>query len=146
MTESDPALVDSNILVYAYDISDQEKHNKAKTIMNLAWTRKKVLAFSIQNLSEFVTVSTTKINNPLKIDLVRAIISDILYFSQFKTFAISAEDILTAINFLDKYKLNYWDSLIVAVMHKNKIHTIITENEKDFKKIPWLIVINPFKK
>jgi hypothetical protein len=30
-------------------------------------------------------------------------------------------------------------------MKENGIDTIITENEKDFKKIPGIKVINPFK-
>ncbi len=34
---------------------------------------------------------------------------------------------------------------LTILMRKNNIYTIITENEKDFKKIPWLKVINPFK-
>jgi predicted nucleic acid-binding protein len=41
---------------------------------------------------------------------------------------------------------NFWDALIVATMEENSIDTIITENEKDFKKVKWIKTINPFKK
>jgi predicted nucleic acid-binding protein len=44
------------------------------------------------------------------------------------------------------YKIPFWDALIVATMEENSIDTIITENEKDFKKVKWIKTINPFKK
>jgi predicted nucleic acid-binding protein len=31
-------------------------------------------------------------------------------------------------------------------MKENNVYTIVTENEKDFKKIKGIKVINPFKK
>jgi hypothetical protein len=31
-------------------------------------------------------------------------------------------------------------------MLEHDIHTIVTENERDFKKIPGITVVNPFKK
>ncbi len=145
MTENDCPLIDSNVLIYAYDETESEKHKKAKEIMNLAWSKQRVLAFSTQNLSEFFSVITTKIQKPVELKIAFRIISDISYFSFFKIFKFSTREILDAILFVEKFKIDYWDALIVAVMHKNNIHTIITENESDFKKIPWLTVINPFK-
>lgn len=53
--------------------------------------------------------------------------------------------VVEAINNQAIYGIPFWDALIVAAMEQNSLDTIITENEKDFKKISWLKVINPFK-
>ncbi len=145
MIDGDFVLVDSNIIVYAYDKDDLVKHAKAKEIMNLAWDKKKTLVFSIQNISEFFSVITTKIKNPVEINIVFNIIKDISNFPNFIIFTFTIDDVLKAINFVDKFKINYWDALIASVMQKNNIDTIITEDEDAFKKIPWLEIINPFK-
>ena len=146
MIENEPVLVDSNVLVYAYDIIDGEKHRKSEEIMSLAWLKKQYISLSTQNLSEFVSVITTKIQNPIDITIAYHIIEDITNFSHFKIFNISPKEILAAMRLIEEFKIEYWDALIVSVMQEHNIKKIITENEKDFKKIPWLTVINPFKK
>jgi predicted nucleic acid-binding protein len=37
------------------------------------------------------------------------------------------------------------DALIAACMLENGIEIIVTENERDFKRIPGITVINPFR-
>ncbi len=51
-----------------------------------------------------------------------------------------------AIKICGERRLHYWDALLAATMKENGIFIIYTENEKDFKKISWLEVINPIKK
>jgi predicted nucleic acid-binding protein len=36
-------------------------------------------------------------------------------------------------------------ALIAATMQENNLKTIYTENIADFKKVPWLNVVNPLK-
>jgi predicted nucleic acid-binding protein len=43
------------------------------------------------------------------------------------------------------YRASFWDALIAACMLEHGVHTIVTENELDFRKIPGLTVINPFR-
>lgn len=38
-----------------------------------------------------------------------------------------------------------WDALIAACMLENDIGIIVTENEADFKRIPGITFMNPFK-
>jgi len=40
--------------------------------------------------------------------------------------------------------IHYWDALLAATMRENNIFSIYTENDNDFKKIPWIKIINPF--
>ena len=71
-------------------------------------------------------------------------IQDIIYFSNFNILSINKNNILRAIDISAEYGISYWDALIASVMKENNISCIITENDKDFKKISWLKVINPF--
>jgi predicted nucleic acid-binding protein len=43
-------------------------------------------------------------------------------------------------------RVPFGDALIAACMLERDIHTIVTENERDCKKIPGITVLNPFKK
>jgi len=144
MIDFEVSLLDSNILVYAYDSRDKEKHKISIDILNKCWKKEIIYALSTQNLSELFTVTTKKISNPISVKEMEENINDIINFSNFSILEIKSKTILRAIKLTSEYSLSYWDSLIVSVMLENNINIIITE-DSDFKKIPWLKVINPFK-
>ena len=48
-----------------------------------------------------------------------------------------------AMEISDGYGISYWDALIASVIKENSVSCIITEDDKDFKKIPWLTAITP---
>jgi predicted nucleic acid-binding protein len=135
-------LIDSNILVYSYDKSEQKKHQKAKEIVKQAWIKKDAV-LSMQNLAEFYSIITRKTKKPMPLDTAKQIILDLI--DGFEILRYDENSIINAINNQAIYKIPFWDSLIVSVMEENSIDSIITENEKDFKKVKWLKVINPFK-
>ena len=82
--------------------------------------------------------------NPVKPEEMKQNIQDITAFSNFNILSIDKNNILGAIAISGEYGISYWDALIASVMKENNIYDIITENDKDFKKIHWLKVINPF--
>ena len=136
-------LIDTNILVYAYDKSYLKKHKIAKEAVEESWqTQSGVL--SIQNLAEFYSIITRKVEKPIAISKAKQIILDLI--EGFEILRYSEQTIISAIDNQLIYGIPFWDSLIIATMEENSIDTIITENEKDFKKVEWLKVVNPFKK
>ena len=146
MAKNKFSLIDSNILIYAYDKDEKEKNPAAKKILERVFKEEISISLSTQNLSEFYYNVTKKINKPLNIIEAKEIISGLVSLSNIKIIKINEETILKAIDISLEYNLSYWDSLIASVMKENQIFTIITKNDKDFKKIPWLSVINPFVK
>jgi len=136
-------LVDSNILVYAYDKTEAKKYEIAKELVKERWYNDDA-ALSIQNLVEFYSTITSKIKNPLEIEKAKQIVLD--YIEGFEIIKYDEKTVIEAINNQAIYGISFWDALIVATMEENSIDTIITENEKDFKKISWVKIINPFKK
>jgi len=135
-------LLDSNILVYAYDKSEAKKHMKAKEVVKERWLQNDTV-LSVQNLVEFYSIITRKIEKPLPMDKAKQIVLDCI--EGFQVLKYNERTVIEAINVQAIYGIPFWDALIVATMEQNSLDTIITENEKDFKKISWLKVINPFK-
>ncbi|MBI2148587.1 PIN domain-containing protein [Candidatus Woesearchaeota archaeon] len=135
-------LIDTNILIYAYDNSDLKKHNISKQIIKEA-TEKNEAILSIQNLVEFSRVLSEKAKIPVPYNEVRRIITNLELL--FEIIQYNTKTIAEALDISSHYKLHFFDALITATMEENFISEIITENEKDFEKISNIKVINPFK-
>jgi predicted nucleic acid-binding protein len=95
---------------------------------------------SIQVLAEFSKI----IGKTMRADEINSRIAD--YQNSFPVLSYSIAEIKKANEIFETYNIHFFDALIVATMDSQNIRTIVTENESDFKKIPWLTVINPFKK
>ncbi|MBI2452537.1 PIN domain-containing protein [Candidatus Pacearchaeota archaeon] len=146
MTEfNEISLFDSNILIYAFAINEKEKNTIAKRLLDKVINNELQICLSTQNISEFYYGITKKIEKPIDVEIAREIVKELISLTNIKIFKIIESTIINAIDVSIKFKLSFWDSLIVAVMEENNIREIITENEKDFKKIPLLNIFNPFK-
>ena len=139
----DIALIDTNILIYAYDLSCPEKRDPCMHIIEDCWLGKKTCALSVQNLSEFYNAVTCKIANPLEKKEARKIVSRLAAYPNFLMLAFDQETVLDAIDIDIRFGVHYWDALLVATMSKHGIFRIYTENVKDFQKVPFLEVMNP---
>ena len=143
MTAADIFLVDSNILVYYFDSAEPAKHKISKEIIDKCLDGKLKLAVSVQNLSEFFSVTTSK-KILTKVDAIRTL----SYFAEFSGIAKITFDhktVVEAAAISEEYDMHYWDALLAATMKHNNILNLYTENKKDFK-IPWLNAVNPFEK
>ena len=74
---SDRIFVDTNILVYAHDLSGGDRHAKASAVVEGLWEAETGV-ISTQVLQEFYVTVTRKIKNPLKPDAAREIIRNYL--------------------------------------------------------------------
>lgn len=144
-TSDEICLIDTNILVYAYDESEGKKHEICKRLIDECWRLREKYSISIQNLSEFYVVITKKIENPVPMEMAKEIIEDIIEFQNWILMDYDPRTILSAIELNMVYQVHYWDALIAATMRENEIFSIYTE-DGDFKNIPWLNVINPLER
>ncbi len=127
-------LIDTNILVYAYDASEKEKFFCARKIILSIWSKGYGYT-TVQNLTEFFVVVTKKIEFPIKTSEALAIIHDILHSDKWQVLDRDMYTIERAIALVERYNIHLWDALIAQVMLDNDISIILTENTKDFKKI-----------
>lgn len=145
MTENNLTLVNSNILVYAYDTSEKEKRPKALKIIQSCWEGKLKLCVSAQNLSESFFILTNKVQYPLSVAEAGKRAQAIINSSKWKVFDVTKETVSDAIDLSKNHGTVYWDSLIASVVKLNAVSTIYTENTKDFSKIPSIEAINTLK-
>lgn len=143
MIENEKALIDTNIIVYSNDKTEENKYLIVQDFMKKALTNYDIFV-SAQNLAEFARIITEKVSNPINYKKANKLVNN--YSLAFKTINYSEKTILKALWIKNEFKLHFRDALLVATMEENNVETIITENEKDFKKVKWLKVINPFKK
>ncbi|MBS3098958.1 PIN domain-containing protein [Candidatus Pacearchaeota archaeon] len=135
---------DTNILVYAYDFSENEKREKCWKIIKSVFEGEKEGYISNQILAELFYVLTKNMRKQVPIDDINDILLSLLDSHNWKKINYNHLTIKRAMHLSEKYKMHFWDALICATMLENNIFSIYTENEKDFKKIPGLKAINPF--
>ena len=140
----EPRLIDTVVLVHAYTVSDDEKHRAALTLVERVWGGEEAVT-TLQNLCEFFFVATGKVQKPISASAAEAVIKGILAGSQWRVIDRSPETVSKAIELVKLHRAAFWDALIAACMMEHAIHTIVTENERDFRRIPGIMVINPFK-
>ncbi|AGB18619.1 PIN domain-containing protein [Thermoanaerobacterium thermosaccharolyticum] len=132
--------VDTNILVYAHDISAGRKHEIAKKLLKDLWnTRNGCL--STQVLSEFYVTITKKVKRPLSPSQASQIISDL---GLWKLDTPNVEDILDAIQISQRYMISFWDSLIVCSAINLDCSIIWSEDLNSGQYFDKVKVVNPF--
>jgi len=136
----EPFLVDTNILVYAYDKSEPRKQKMALAFLEYAKDNESSCT-ALQNLCEFASVASGK-NLEIR-QILPAIVIDLK--DMFHLVHYDAGTLERALQLIRKKEAPFWDALLAETMKENGIRTIVTENENDFEKIPWISVFNPFK-
>ncbi len=143
MTGSELFLIDTNVLVYAYETEYASKREKTIELLYKCFRKKIKLAVSNQNLAEFVSVVTRK--GKLSLEQAKVNVDDILNSDGFVKINYSSSTVLSAIAVAEEHKMSFWDALLAATMKENGIFNIYTENTKDFK-MKWIDAVNPFDK
>jgi len=138
-----PALVDSNLLVYVFDRGSPRKREVCRKLVEDCWMGRTRYAVSVQNLSEFYVTVTEKVQNPIPGEVAQDFVELIVEFDGWRVLTLDGETVRRAIRIKAEYGAHYWDALIAAVMDQNGLRRLLTEDEEDFKKIPWLEVENP---
>jgi len=136
---SDRIFVDTNILVYAHDLSAGDRHAKASAVIESLWETETGIT-STQVLQEFYITVTRKIKNPLTPAEAREIIRNYLAWSiQIN----DPETTIRASEIEEKNNLSFWDALIVAAALRMQAQKIITEDLNHGQIIEGILVENP---
>ena len=140
----DNRLFDTNILVHAYTVSGERKHRAAVALVEPIWGGQQATT-TLQNLCEFFVVVTRKVAKPLSPAEAQVIVEGVLAASPWRVIDRGPGTVRKAIGLVKAYRASFWDALIAACMLEHGVPTIVTENEADFRKIPGITVLNPFK-
>ncbi len=136
-------LIDTNILVYAYDTSEGAKHTASKDALRMIWIEGGGVV-CVQNLMEFFVVITKKVENPVDLTTAKEIVRGFMQSEKWTVIDRDADTFLSAIDLVSQHGIHLWDAAIAAAMKENDVSEIVTENVKDFRKISSLNVSCPF--
>jgi predicted nucleic acid-binding protein len=132
--------VDTNIIVYAYDVSAGEKYHKAVEIMKEIWSSGQGI-ISTQVLQEFYVSVTKKSSKPLDLLTAKEIVKDL---TKWKTVIVDEDIIFNAIDIHNEHKYSFWDSLIIASALEGGARTLLSEDLSNRHKIKGIVIRNPF--
>jgi predicted nucleic acid-binding protein len=134
-------LVDTNVLVYAYDFSDPVKQEQAFEVLDeLAQSGRGVL--SAQVLAEFVVAVTRKIEQPLDLKAVQKSVEN--YLSSWTVFDITSFVVLEAVRGVREHRFSYWDAQIWATARLNQIPVVLSEDFASGSTVEGVTFLNPF--
>lgn len=130
---------DTNVLVYAVDAETPDKHERARGLLRSA--RDADLVLTAQTLGEFLNVFRTR-----KRSLYSAAVLQAERFATlFPVLNTTAEHVLTASTFAEKYKLQLWDCVIWQIARSAGASFFISEDLQDGLTLEGMTVINPFE-
>jgi predicted nucleic acid-binding protein len=131
--------VDTNILIYAHDVEQGQKHQIARDIL-IGLMQDRSGALSPQVLQEFYVNITRKIAKPLSKRAAREIVAD------FSTWCVetTAAEVATAFRIEDEAKISFWDALILASAAKAGAEVLLSEDLSAGQKVAGIRIQNPF--
>ncbi len=136
-----PVFVDTNVLVYAYDLSAGEKHDRAREMVEELW-RTRHGCISVQVLQEFFVNVTRKIPKPLPAVQAKEIVSDLIHW---KLHSPTGRDVAKAIDLHERAELSFWDSMIVRSAISLGCSVVLTEDLNPGQVYDGVTVENPFQ-
>jgi len=136
----DRVFIDTNILIYAHDISSGIKHQRAQQIIMDLWESGLGL-LSIQVLQEFFVSVTSKIPAPLDIEKAEKIVEDLLSWDVVLN---DGKSLLEAIDIHKRYKYSFWDAMIIQAAIKGNASLLLSEDLNDGQIISGMRIKNPF--
>lgn len=137
---SDKYFVDTNILVYAHDMSAGTKHDRAKAVVEELW-RDRSGVISTQVLQELAVNLRRKAGRPLHAKATREIISDYLAW---QVVVNGAESILEALDIEGRYQISFWDALVIHAAQNAGADVLYSEDLSHGQAYGAVRVVNPF--
>ena len=133
-----PVFVDTNVLIYAVDEFDRRKHEAARAWRAELWKSNRG-RISFQVLQEFYAKVTQKW--PAAKEDARAEVRDLLTW---KPVTMNGLVLERGWKIQDRYKLSFWDALIVAAAKQASCGYLLTEDLQAGQEIEGVVVVSPF--
>jgi predicted nucleic acid-binding protein len=130
--------VDTNILLYAHDGAAGRKHVHAVALLERLLQAGRP-AISTQVLGEFYSAATTKLGR--KSEEVAQTISDM---GEWIIHRPTHADILQAIRVRTRYKIGWWDAMILTSAIETGCSVLWTEDFNDGQRYGGVTARNPF--
>ena len=134
-----PVFVDTNVFIYALDKADLKKHDTAQMWKAELWKSRRG-RISFQVLQEFYTRTTQKWPT-LHLE-VRSAVRNLL---QWNPIVLDSEILERAWKIQERFKLSFWDALIVSAAKAASCKYLLTEDLQEGQELDGVLVVNPFR-
>lgn len=141
MTSGDRFLVDTNVLVYAYDRSEHIKQRRALDVLDRL-VRLNSGVLSTQVLGEFFRTVTRKIPAPVSLEEGRQHLHE--YVRSWNVVILTPEIILESARATAEHQLAYYDAQLWATAKAYRIPTILSEDFSHGTRLEGVHFLNPF--
>jgi len=130
--------LDTNILLYGYDLDAPAKRVVAQTLIEQAWIQLGHTAISVQVLQEFYV---NFVRRGHRAEEALALIGD---FSLLPVIDNSLALFRLGIALQTRWQLSLWDAMIVAAAQTSGARELFTEDLNHGQNYGGILVINPF--
>lgn len=132
--------VDTNVLVYAHDLSESARRPVAQDILLGLW-RSRAGALSTQVLSEFYNVVTRKFDPPMSRREARGIVAA---YAEWHVIPVDVPMILTASLLEERHTLSFCDALVVEAARRAGATRLLSEDFQPGRRLGGVTIENPF--
>lgn len=137
---SDKCFVDTNILLYAHQVSMGTKHQRARALVEDLWHSGNG-CLSTQVLQELCVNLRRKLDPPLPAEEVRQLLRD---YMRWKVIVNTAESVVEALELELRYKISFWDALVLYSAKSAGVLVLYSEDFAAGRKYDGLEIVNPF--
>ena len=135
-----PVFVDSNVLLYRRDTADPAKQSMAAAWIEYLW-KTAAGRTSVQVLNEFYVNATHKLNPGLDPDDAW---DDVTAMFRWNPLPVSATLLGRAREVERRFRLSWWDSLIVGAAQMQNCSLLLSEDFPDGAHLGSVVVRSPF--
>ena len=130
--------LDTNILLYAYDLDAPSKRAVAKGILEEAWLQPGRTAVSVQVLQEF---HVNFVRSGHSISEASLIVGD---FTSWTVIENSLSLFQQGLRLQSRWQISLWDAMILAAAESSGARELLTEYLNHGQNYGQVCVINPF--
>jgi predicted nucleic acid-binding protein len=138
---SDKCFVDTSILVYAHDLGTGAKHERALKLIENLW-RSEDGVLSTQVLQELCINLRLKAARPLPVEETRRLVED---YSRWEVVINTAESVLQALTIESRYKVSFWDALILQAAGSSGATVLYSEDLAERQTYGSVRVVIPLR-
>ena len=132
--------IDTNVLLYCVDERDIDKRDRAREWIAACWQRR-CGRLSTQVLNEYCYNVKKKFSRQLSQDGAR---TQVRRYQNWRPWAIDQPTVEVAWAVEDRYRLSYWDALMVAAAQQQGCTLMLTEDLQHDQRIDSVRILNPF--
>lgn len=132
--------VDTNVLAYAHDASEETRRPLAVALLEELWRSRSGIV-STQVLSEFWFVATRKFTPPMSRRQARSIVDA---YAAWPVVPVDPTLIVAASALEERHQLSFWDALIIEAARRGGATRLVSEDLQHGRRIAGLLIANPF--